>query len=68
MNCDRCGNETKSHTTSWFNTEDICPTCQTAEEAHPELKAAKRKEAEEVLKGNHNYEGVGLPKELQHGN
>lgn len=35
--------------------------CNEIEKKHPDYEKAKKVELEEVLKGNYNYEGVGLP-------
>jgi len=64
MNCERCQSETRVHIVSYFNTQSICPRCEAIEQRHPRYAEAKRKEKIEVLKGNYNYEGVGLPKDL----
>jgi len=60
--CDRCGKTTHSLKMSFFNEEECCTNCLLIEQLHDEYKAAKEKEHEECLKGNYNYEGVGLPK------
>lgn len=65
MKCERCGKEMMSFRCSWFNQEDICSKCQKKEEAHPLFQEAKRREHREVVKGNLNYEGVGLPDDLK---
>lgn len=62
--CERCGKKTNTFKCSWFNTQNICPECQEKESKHPLFKEAKRVENEEVLKGNLNFEGIGLPKDL----
>lgn len=59
-NCDRCQSETKTLTGSWFNTQMICPRCEKIESKHPRFEEAKRREQEEVKKGNFNFEGIGL--------
>ena len=65
MKCNRCESETNRWTCSYFNTESICPSCETQEQAHPEYAKAKEMEMIQVLKGNNNYEGIGLPKDLR---
>ena len=62
--CDRCSRETTRITGSYFNTEMICMDCSTKEKAHSAYENAKRVEAEEVRKGNYNFEGVGKPVDL----
>jgi len=39
--------------------------CVSKEQKHPDYERAKRVEFEQVLKGNLNYEGIGLPEELK---
>lgn len=56
--CDRCNQETKTHSMSWFNTDQICLKCKSEESEHPLYKKAKEIENEEVKKGNHNYPGL----------
>ena len=64
MRCQRCYNETRVHTVSIFNTQEICMDCATKEKAHSEYENARKREAEEVRKGNYNFEGVGKPVDL----
>ena len=62
-NCERCGKPTNGKTiTSMFNEDVICMKCKEEERSHPEYKKATDKEAEEVRRGNTNYEGIGYPK------
>lgn len=63
--CERCGKETIMTTMSWFNTEIICGDCDKAERAHPDFERARLAETAEVMKGNMNFRGVGLPAELR---
>lgn len=65
MTCQRCGSETRSTTMSYFNTEIICPTCDSEERAHPQFEEARRVELEHVKAGDYNFEGVGLPADLR---
>lgn len=65
MICERCGKATKSVRMSFFNTEMLCKDCQDEESKHPSYKKAKEVERSEYLKGNRNFEGVGLPKDLR---
>jgi len=46
---------------SWFNTDNLCLSCQTQEEAHPDFTFAKDVEHEAVKNGNTNFPGVGWP-------
>jgi len=63
-NCQRCGKEITAHTMSMFNKELICMGCKEVEKNHPDYDKARRKELEEVMKGNYNYEGIGKPADL----
>ena len=60
-NCHRCGKASYVYTMSFFNTELICQKCDDAEKADPEYKQAVEAERAEVMKGNMNYPGIGLP-------
>ncbi len=57
--CQRCHTETRVTTGSIFNTEMICMNCKSDETFHPRYKEAVEKEADEVRKGNLNFEGIG---------
>lgn len=59
--CDRCYKKAKVLTGSFFNTDTICLDCKHIEENHPDYNLAREAEHQEVVKGNHNYEGIGLP-------
>ena len=62
MLCQRCmRTDAKALKMSWFNTEMICSTCQKAESKLPEYQFAKEMERQQVLNGNYNYRGIGLP-------
>lgn len=58
MTCDRCKGKCKSLKMSWLNTQMLCESCQKKEESHPLYKEAKKRELEEVKKGNYNYPGI----------
>jgi len=45
---------------SMFNTQMICMDCKDGEKENPKYEEAVRREAEEVKKGNYNFEGIGL--------
>ena len=64
MRCQRCYNETRVHTVSRFNTQEICMDCVKKEKAHPNYENARTREMEEVRKGNYNFEGIGKPVDL----
>lgn len=62
--CDRCGKDTDSHKMSWFNKQDLCPSCQQVESNHPRYKEAKEAVLEHERSGDMNWEGIGLPEDL----
>jgi hypothetical protein len=60
-NCHRCHKPANGVTTmSMFNTQIICIPCKDEEKENPRYAEAVRIEREEVLKGNRNFEGIGL--------
>ena len=63
--CQRCHAPTHITSMSYFNTQMICPKCQSKEQKHPEYERAKKIELEQCLQGNLNFEGVGLPDDLK---
>lgn len=63
--CDRCKKEADRLTGSFFNTDMICTECTVAERAHPQFEHARSVENEEFHKGNMNFAGIGLPKDLE---
>jgi len=67
--CERCGgsfevNGCKIHTTSMFNTEEICMVCKGREQDHPLYKKAVEADHEHIKDGDYNFEGIGCPPEL----
>lgn len=50
---------------SMFNTQMICMICKDKEVNHPKYEEAKEKELQQVITGNLNYEGIGLPEDLK---
>jgi hypothetical protein len=63
--CDRCGHQTIVTQMSLFNTDMCCTICTEMERAHPDFPEARARELDELLKGNINFPGIGLPKDLQ---
>ena len=63
--CDRCKKSMTESTVSYFNTQEICMDCDEIERAHPDFQAAREKETQEVMQGNMNFPGVGLPADLR---
>jgi hypothetical protein len=49
---------------SFFNTQMVCKECETKEKNHPDYQKARETEEAEVRKGNYNFPGIGLPKDL----
>lgn len=65
MVCQRCGKESKNFRGSFFNTDLVCIKCSEIEKLHPMYKEAKSIEHDEVVKGNYNFEGIGLPDDYE---
>ena len=63
--CDRCEKKTNMFRMSFFNLDMICESCIVKEKAHKDYKKAVSTEIEEVRKGNYNFKGIGLPKDLK---
>ena len=63
--CPRCNKEVYVTTMSYFNTDQICMECDTKEKNHPKYRMARDTEIVEVLKGNYNFPGIGLPNDLK---
>jgi hypothetical protein len=63
--CDRCKTPTLVTQMSLFNKDMCCEVCTEMERAHPDFPKARERELHELLKGNVNFPGIGLPKDLQ---
>jgi hypothetical protein len=63
--CDRCLKQTTITQMSIFNTQMCCPTCTENERKHPKFEEARKVELDELSKGNYNFPGIGLPKDLE---
>lgn len=50
---------------SIFNTDMCCLECIEIERAHPDFQKARDVELDELLKGNYNFPGIGLPEDLE---
>ena len=50
---------------SLFNMDMCCLACTEMERAHPEFPRARAVELDELSKGNHDFPGIGLPKDLK---
>ena len=65
VTCDRCGGDATTSLVSRFNTETCCMRCIDLEKKHPLYKEACHLEHEACAKGNYNFEGIGLPRDLE---
>lgn len=66
--CQRCKRPFKFQSdlsSSVFNNQRICTLCENRERSHPEFKSARETLLAEISKGNLNFEGVGLPPDLE---
>lgn len=63
--CDRCKLECFTIIMSRFNTQMICDDCEDKEMAHPDYQKAVNAEIKALSGGNRNFEGIGLPNNLQ---
>jgi len=62
--CERCRVETMITSMSMFNTQMICPECETKEKNHPKYQEAREIERKAVQSGNMNFSGIGKPSDL----
>lgn len=65
MICERCNKVTIAWRVSWFNTQNICLGCDDKERKHPKYEEARQAVYAQEKQGNRNYEGIGLPKDLE---
>ena len=64
-NYQRCNNSTKGITImSMFNEQVICTICKIKERQHAEYDNAVAIELIQVVQGNLNFKGIGLPQGL----
>lgn len=63
--CERCGAEVVGLTMSMFNIQMICIKCETKEKEHPDYDKATTAETAELQQGNYDFEGIGLPADLE---
>lgn len=61
--CERCGEGSPALKMSFFNKDMCCMTCLSVEQQHPKYEEARKKEHQECLNGNYNYDGIGLPED-----
>lgn len=62
--CDRCGEKSDTFKGSYFNEDMCCDKCISIEKQHKDFKKAKEIEHKEVLQGNYNFKGIGLPDDI----
>ena len=62
--CDRCGKKNTVIIKSYFNMDDLCMDCKAREKAHPRYREAVDAECAAVLRGDFNFPGIGLPRDL----
>ena len=65
VTCDRCGGDATTSLVSRFNTERCCMKCIDLEKTHPKYNEACRVEHEACQRGDYNFEGIGLPRDLE---
>ena len=63
--CDRCGCRLQVRIMSTFNIDTICMDCKRKEEAHPSYEQARQEEEKALKRGNRNFRGIGLPRDLR---
>lgn len=59
--CDRCGKPLTTRIMSMFNKDCICPECKIAEMKLPEYQKAVEAEHDAIIKGDVDFDGIGLP-------
>lgn len=64
--CDRCKHETPDHLVSMFNADLICSPCQRLEKEHSQFEKATQAVIDSVSKGDYEFEGIGLPENLEY--
>lgn len=62
--CDRCSRELCTWQMSRFNIQHCCMECIALEKKHPKYQEACDAELSQCNKGNYNFEGIGLPRDL----
>ena len=59
VTCQRCDKETYGVIMSYFNTQEICLSCEKEERQSSRYEEAKRAENEAVRQGNYTFKGIG---------
>lgn len=62
--CERCKRFDDIMTTSVFNNQVICSTCSYAESEHPDYCKARDIQNKEIMSGNYNFKGIGVPEDI----
>ena len=65
--CMRCRRQSWLIVRSAFDHRDICQECKTTERMHPKYIHALKADDAAMMKGDRNFEGIGLPTELAGG-
>ena len=63
--CDRCRKDTDNTIVSMFNRQRVCFECMRKERLHPEYLRARRAFLNSILNGDINFDGIGLPSDLE---
>ncbi len=63
--CDRCRRPRGRNIISMFTDQRICPECAITERGHPKFHEAEDRQKKEIMAGNFNFPGIGLPLELE---
>lgn len=63
--CGRCKVETGTQRMSIFNVEMLCIPCKNKERDHPQYELAHEAERAACQRGDYNFPGIGLPKDLK---
>ena len=65
ITCDRCGGDATTSLVSRFNTETCCMRCIEKEKKHPLYPEACQAEHDACARGDYNFAGIGLPRDLE---
>ena len=62
--CDRCSGYANPYQMSRFNTDQCCMKCIGLEKKHPRYQEAHKAELDACARGEYNFVGIGLPRDL----
>lgn len=62
--CERCLQDARILTGSWFDQSMICLNCDEKELDHQDIETAKAAERLAVSRGDFNFPGIGKPYDL----